>query len=155
MKKGQYFNIEVNFLSDENVAAMMMRLDPGQSVGIYLMLLLHLRKRDDYVASCSPEALKVIAWQNRLDVDVVEQVIRDFGLFEVDEQQQMFRSPYLDRVMQNLEERWRVNAENGRKGGRPAKRKKTSETPMDKGRKPNETQEKRGEEKRREVLLLL
>lgn len=58
----------------------------------------------------------------------------------------MFRAPYLDRVMKTLEEKWRINAENGKKGGRPRKTKKRAETPAGKGGKPNETQEKRGEE---------
>lgn len=35
---------------------------------------------------------------------------------------------------------------NGKKGGRPRKTKKRAETPAGKGGKPNETQEKRGEE---------
>ena len=59
----------------------------------------------------------------------------------------MFRAPYLDRVMKTLEEKWRINAENGKKGGRPRKTKKRAETPAGKGGKPNETQESRVEEK--------
>lgn len=67
--------------------------------------------------------------------------------FEVDEEPQTFRAPYLDRVMQRLEEKWRMDTENGKKGGRPKKRAKCAETPATKGRKPNETQERREEEK--------
>ena len=49
--------------------------------------------------------------------------------------------------MQRLEEKWRMDTENGKKGGRPKKRAKCAETPATKGRKPNETQERREEEK--------
>lgn len=55
--------------------------------------------------------------------------------------------------MKTLEEKWRINAENGKKGGRPRKTKKRAETPAGKGGKPNETQ--RREEKRTRVLFLL
>ena len=44
MKKDQYFNLEVNFLSNDNIVRMMMELDAAQSLGIYMMLLTHLRK---------------------------------------------------------------------------------------------------------------
>lgn len=40
-----------------------------------------------------------------------------------------------------------MDTENGKKGGRPKKRAKCAETPATKGRKPNETQERREEEK--------
>lgn len=54
MKKDQYFNLEVNFLSNDNIVRMMMELDAAQSLGIYMMLLTHLRKADNYEASCCP-----------------------------------------------------------------------------------------------------
>ena len=47
MKKDQYFNLEVNFLSNDNIVRMMMELDAAQSLGIYMMLLTHLRKADN------------------------------------------------------------------------------------------------------------
>ena len=50
MKKDQYFNLEVNFLSNDNFVRMMMELDAAQSLGIYMMLLTHLRKADNYEA---------------------------------------------------------------------------------------------------------
>ena len=78
---------------------------------------------------------------------MLEKVLHDYNLFEVDEERQTFRAPYLDRVMQRLEEKWRMDTENGKKGGRPKKRAKCAETPATKGRKPNETQERREEEK--------
>lgn len=153
MKKDQYFNLEVNFLSDDNVVRMTIALDPAQSTGIYLTLLLHLRKKDDYEASCDSEGLKVIAHQYGFDQALVNRVIREFGLFTVDEERQTFRSAYMDRVMTRLEERWKKNAENGQKGGRPKKRKKSAGTPADKGQKPNETQEKIGEENKSIVIV--
>ena len=147
MKKDQYFNLEVNLLNDDNIAGMMSELDAAEALGIYVMLLLHLRTKDNYEASCTPLLLRAFARWHDLELDMLEKVLHDYNLFEVDEERQTFRAPYLDRVMQRLEEKWRMDTENGKKGGRPKKRAKCAETPATKGRKPNETQERREEEK--------
>lgn len=147
MKKDQYFNLEVNLLNDDNIAGMMSELDAAEALGIYVMLLLHLRTKDNYEASCTPLLLRAFAQRHDLELDMLEKVLHDYNLFEVDEERQTFRAPYLDRVMQRLEEKWRMDTENGKKGGRPKKRAKCAETPATKGRKPNETQERREEEK--------
>ncbi|MBC5605806.1 DUF7833 domain-containing protein [Bacteroides difficilis] len=147
MKKDQYFNLEVNLLNDDNIAGMMSELDAAEALGIYVMLLLHLRTKDNYEASCTPLLLRAFARRYDLGLDMLEKVLHDYNLFEVDEERQTFRAPYLDRVMQRLEEKWRMDTENGKKGGRPKKRAKCAETPATKGRKPNETQERREEEK--------
>ena len=147
MKKDQYFNLEVNLLNDGNIAGMMSELDAAEALGIYVMLLLHLRTKDNYEASCTPLLLRAFARRHDLELDMLEKVLHDYNLFEVDEERQTFRAPYLDRVMQRLEEKWRMDTENGKKGGRPKKRAKCAETPATKGRKPNETQERREEEK--------
>ena len=147
MKKDQYFNLEVNLLNDDNIAGMMSELDAAEALGIYEMLLLHLRTKDNYEASCTPLLLRAFARRHDLELDMLEKVLHDYNLFEVDEERQTFRAPYLDRVMQRLEEKWRMDTENGKKGGRPKKRAKCAETPATKGRKPNETQERREEEK--------
>ena len=147
MKKDQYFNLEVNLLNDDNIAGMMSELDAAEALGIYVMLLLHLRTKDNYEAACTPLLLRAFARRHVLELDMLEKVLHDYNLFEVDEERQTFRAPYLDRVMQRLEEKWRMDTENGKKGGRPKKRAKCAETPATKGRKPNETQERREEEK--------
>ena len=147
MKKDQYFNLEVNLLNDDNIAGMMSELDAAEALGIYVMLLLHLRTKDNYEASCTPLLLRAFARRHDLELDMLEKVLHDYNLFEVDEERQTFRAPYLDRVMQRLEEKWRMDTENGKKGGRPKKRAKCAETPATKGRKPNETLERREEEK--------
>lgn len=147
MKKDQYFNLEVNLLNDDNIAGMMSELDAAEALGIYVMLLLHLRTKDNYEASCTPLLLRAFARRYDLELGMLEKVLHDYNLFEVDEERQTFRAPYLDRVMQRLEEKWRMDTENGKKGGRPKKRAKCAETPATKGRKPNETQERREEEK--------
>ena len=148
MKKDQYFNLEVNFLSNDNIVRMMMELDAAQSLGIYMMLLTHLRKADNYEASCCPLCMGAFARMYDLDAGVLQRVLREFDLFVLDEERQMFRSPYLDRVMARLEERRRINVANGKKGGRPKRMGSTPETPMDKGEKPNQNQKSREEERR-------
>ena len=112
------------------------------------MLLLHLRTKDNYEASCRPLPLKALAKRYDVDVDLIGRILREFDLFEVDEERQMFRAPYLDRVMAKLEERRMINVENGKKGGRPKRMESTPETPMDKGEKPNQNQKSREEERR-------
>ena len=95
MKKDQYFNLEVNFLSNDNIVRMMMELDAAQSLGIYMMLLTHLRKADNYEASCCPLCMGAFARMYDLDADVLQRVLREFDLFVLDEERQMFRSPFL------------------------------------------------------------
>ena len=70
MKKDQYFNLEVNFLSNDNIVRMMMELDAAQSLGIYMMLLTHLRKADNYEASCCPLCMGAFARMYDLDAGV-------------------------------------------------------------------------------------
>ena len=81
------------------------------------MLLLHLRTKDAYEASCKPVLLKAMARRYDVDEVAVERVLREFDLFELDEERQMFRSSYLDRVMKSLEEKRKMDIENGKKGG--------------------------------------
>ena len=51
MKKDQYFNLEENLLNDDNIAGMMLELGAANALGVYVMLLLHLRTKDNYEAS--------------------------------------------------------------------------------------------------------
>lgn len=48
MKKDQYFNLEVNLLNDDNIASMMSEMNAAEALGIYVILLLHLRTKDAY-----------------------------------------------------------------------------------------------------------
>ncbi len=110
MKKDQYFNLEVNLLNDDNIAFMMSEMDAAEALGIYVMLLLHLRTKDAYESSCQPVLLKAMARRYDVDPEVaVERVLREFDLFELDEERQMFRSSYLDRVMKSLEEKRKMD----------------------------------------------
>ena len=158
MKKDQYFNLEVNLLNDDNIACMMSEMNAAEALGIYVMLLLHLRTKDAYEASCKPVLLKAMARRYDVDEVAVERVLREFDLFELDEERQMFRSSYLDRVMKSLEEKRKMDIENGKKGGGPKKVAKSAETRVSKGENPLKTRrgEKRKVKKRRvkEVFLL-
>ncbi len=155
MKKEQYFNLEVQYLGDDQVVTMMMMLEnPAEAFGIYMMLLLHLRIKDEYEASYSEPCLKAFCQRHQVRKEIVLQVLLDFGLFEINEEVQTFRSPYLDRVMEPLEKRWKANAENGKKGGRPKKIRKTPETPATTGEKPKLTKERKREEKNNTVTTV-
>ena len=154
MKKDQYFNLEVNLLNDDNIASMMSEMNAAEALGIYVILLLHLRTKDAYEASCKPVLLKAMARRYDVDEVAVERVLREFDLFELDEERQMFRSSYLDRVMKSLEEKRKMDIENGKKGGRPKKVAKSAETPVSKGRKPTENQKRREEESKGSVSVV-
>ena len=58
-----------------------MELDAAQSLGIYMMLLTHLRKADNYEASCCPLCMGAFARMYDLDADVLQRVLREFDPF--------------------------------------------------------------------------
>lgn len=148
MKKDQYFSLEVNLLNDDNIISMLGDLNTLESFGAYVVVLMHLRTKDNYEASCQLGTLKEFARRYNVKLEMLQRIIHDFNLFVVDKERQTFRAPYMDRVMKKLEDRFKANAENGKKGGRPKKETDTPETPASKGQKPNQNQEKRGEDKR-------
>lgn len=158
MKKDQYFNLEVNLLNDDNIACMMSEMNAAEALGIYVMLLLHLRTKDAYEASCKPVLLKAMARRYDVDEVAVERVLREFDLFELDEERQMFRSSYLDRVMKSLEEKRKWTSKTVRKEGVRKRWQKVLKRPSVKGENPLKTRrgEKRRVKKRRvkEVFLL-
>lgn len=148
MKKEQYFSFEVNLLSDDNVLSMLGDFDTVEPIGIYVVLLNHLRTKDNYEASCKPGVLKEFARQHKINLELLLRILHNYNLFVVDEVRQIYTSPYMDRVMKRLDDRMKLYTENGKKGGRPKKKTNTSETPASKAQKPNQNQEKRREEKR-------
>lgn len=149
MKNDQYFNLEVNMFSSDDLMAMMFEMNSAEAVGIYVLLLLHLRTKDEYEGSCKPVVLKGFAHRHNLKLELVERVLRNYNLFVIDEERQMFRSPYMDRVMKALENRRKIDSERGKKGGRPRKD-KSAETPASKEQKPNEKQKSIEEESKEE-----
>ena len=48
-------------LNDDNIASMMSEMNAAEALGIYVILLLHLRTKDAYEASCKPVLLKAMA----------------------------------------------------------------------------------------------
>ena len=66
MKKDQYFNLEVNLLNDNNIACMMSEMNAAEALGIYVMLLLHLRTKDAYEAFIS---------------DIIQAILSSFNKF--------------------------------------------------------------------------
>lgn len=149
MKNDQYFNLEVNMFSSDDLMAMMFEMNSAEAVGIYVLLLLHLRTKDEYEGSCKPVVLKGFAHRHNLKLELVERVLRNYNLFVIDEERQMFRSPYMDRVMKALENRRKIDSERGKKGGRPRKD-KSAETLASKEQKPNEKQKSIEEESKEE-----
>lgn len=158
MKKDQYFNLEVNLLNDDNIASMMSEMNAAEALGIYVILLLHLRTKDAYEASCKPVLLKAMARRYDVDEVAVERVLREFDLFELDEERQMFRSSYLDRVMKAWKRSGKWTSKTVKKEGVRKRWQKVLKRPSVKGENPLKTRrgEKRRVKKRRvkEVFLL-
>lgn len=103
MKNDQYFPLEVNMQSNEKVACLTKKLG-AKGFGIYILLLIELRKHNHYL--CGEATLKVLAKRNQLTFKSVENVVNNFGLFEWVEHDDIMciSSPYLHRVMIPLEE---------------------------------------------------
>lgn len=149
MKNDQYFKVEVNMFDDDDVMIMRDELGGMEALGVYIAMLLHLRLQDDYESSCKPAMLKILAHRFKTNVEMLERMLRDYNLFVIDEERQMFRSPYMDRVMKALEDRRKSDDEREKKKGRPRKE-KSAETPASKEQKPNEKQKSIEEESKEE-----
>ena len=133
MKADQYFKLEVNFMSDDRILEMMVEMDAAESLGIYIALLVHLRQHDEYEAGCTPRLLTAFARKYGFRVEKVEEVLRNYNLFDIDEERQMFRSGYLDQALKQLEELRKRCSENGRKGAKEKRLRKHQQMPSDKG----------------------
>lgn len=142
LKKDQYFGLEVNLLNDDDVVFMMFELGTKDAMGVYLLLIFHLRKKDDYKASYKSIPLQAFAKKHELDIELVKRVIFRYNLFEVDEEKQMFSARHLNKMMKRLDDRMKLYSENGKKGGRPKKETNTS-APASKAQKSNQNQAKR------------
>lgn len=154
MKVDQYFKLEVNFMSDDCVSTMMEEMDAAESLGIYVALLVHLRKHDEYEAGCSSTLLEAFAHGHDFRLESVERVLRDFGLFIFNEERQTFRSTYLDRVMRALEEHRRRCSEAGKKSALKRTKNGNAVSPSGKGIETNIQQKSKVEESREENISL-
>ena len=103
MKKDQYFPLEVNILSDEKMSYMMDKYSL-KGLGAYIVLLLELRKDNNY--RCNETVLRMLSRTHRTKPEILLSIVRDFGLFEYNDDKGLIQisSPYLNRVMEKLDE---------------------------------------------------
>ena len=91
-----------------------LRIEEGAAgYGVYWMLLELLRDAPDYKFSSNPKALAFAI--NEHDLQLVERVVRNYGLFDFDDSGLMF-SPWLCEAMGDYDDRKAKLREAGRRG---------------------------------------
>lgn len=91
-----------------------LRIEEGAAgYGVYWMLLELLRDAPDYKFSSNPKALAFAI--NEHDLQLVERVVRNYGLFDFDNDELMF-SPWLCEAMGEYDDRKQKLREAGRRG---------------------------------------
>ena len=113
MKKDYYFPHEVRTRNDEAVMELI-ECEGASGYGIYWALMEYLRTQEGYVGKII--AVKTIARQMRTKPYKVDSVLRNYGLFIVNDK--TFRSAKLEFVMKPLDDKRKaVEAKNGRNAG--------------------------------------
>lgn len=122
----EFFPFELNLLENEKTYNLM-NTAGAQGVGIFILLLTEIRKQEGY--RIGKQTLLRIARNTGITPEEVEHVVTNYGLFNLEEEDGEVRisSPYIDRVMENLEEKRRKLSEAGKKGAQ-AKSKKNSQS---------------------------
>ena len=93
-----YFPLETNIPNNVQVSELISRYGP-KGFGVYIMLLTELRLGANYRYNYN--AAKILAKRCNIGVTMLNNVIFNFGLFELNEVDgtTLISSPYLDRVM--------------------------------------------------------
>lgn len=101
-------------MNDERMAAIIEK-HGAKGIGTYLVLLVELRSHPDY--RCGLNTIRMIARTYKLDAELIESLIHDYGLFDKtgEESNAQISSLYLNRVMENLEKRRKRCSEAGKK----------------------------------------
>lgn len=115
MINDQYFPLEANMMSSDEICNLL-REQGIKGFGVYMALLLELRKRDDHRSTLG--ALEVLAYTCRINKPYLRKIITDYNLFQVEGEgdSACISSPYLDKVMEKLKIKRQQRQENGRKG---------------------------------------
>ncbi len=110
----EYFSHDYDALTDRNGRKMKRKLGMV-GIGIYWELVQFLHKEEDHTILI--DELADLAYQLKVDEDVLRSLVFDFELFNFDEEK-----IWINRVLKNLAERNRkreINKKNGMRGGRP------------------------------------
>lgn len=110
VKKTNYFPHDSNARNDERLVKLRMK-HGAAGYGIYFMILERLREEADYM---SAKDYNMIAFDLRVDTDIVKSVVEDFGLFTLAEDGECFYSESFSRRM-SLKDALRRQHSNGGK----------------------------------------
>ena len=121
MKDAYYFPHDSNARTDQRI--MKVRMEYGfVGYGIYFGLIEILREQANYTLSF--DDLESIAFDLRVELDVIEDIVNNYYLFEIEDD--IFYSPSLKRRMEKLDLIKEKRAEAGRIGGKSSSKSKAS-----------------------------
>ena len=112
MKDAYYFSHDSNARNDQRIVKV--RMEYGmEGYGIYFGIVEILREQHNYTLYI--DDIKAVAFDLRSDIDMVQDIILNYNLFEVEGD--LFYSKSLKRRMECLDEKRKKRADAGRKGG--------------------------------------
>ena len=125
-KDAYYFSHDSNARNDQRL--MKVRMKYGmEGYGIYFGIIEILRETEDYTLEY-PDSIESIAYDLRVDFNLVEYIVNDFNLFIINEEKDIFYSNSLKRRMEKLDEKRRIRSEAGKKGGKASAKLKQKST---------------------------
>jgi hypothetical protein len=99
MKDAYYFSHDSNARNDQKI--MKLRMNHGMmGYGVYWAIVEMLREQEDYCLSLND--LDSIAFELRQEKDIIESIVKDYGLFEIEKD--LFYSNSLSQRMVKMDE---------------------------------------------------
>ena len=112
-KDAFYFSHDSNARNDQRL--LKIRMKHGmEGYGIYFAIVEVLREQKDYVLTL-PD-IPCIAYDLRVEIALIEEIVFNYDLFEVDDDK--FYSRSLKRRMERLDDKRKIRSDAGRKGGK-------------------------------------
>ena len=114
MKDAYYFSHDFNARNDQRLVKVRMQYGM-EGYGIYFGIIEILRETQDYTLEYT-ESLESIAFDLRVDIEIVQDIITNYNLFVIDGD--VFYSRSLKRRLECLDKKKQIRVEAGRKGGK-------------------------------------
>ena len=113
MKDAYYFSHDSNARNDQRL--MKVRMQYGmEGYGIYFGIIEILRETENYTLNLKD--IPSVAFDLRIELSVLEEIISNYDLFKIDGD--LFYSRSLKRRLECLDKKKQIRAEAGRKGGK-------------------------------------
>lgn len=115
MINDQYLPMEVNMMSDERICTLISK-EGLKGVGAYVILLLELRKKDDYRASLN--SLEILGPYYGMRRSYFRKIITGYNLFDIENvgEETKVISPYVNKAMTKLDAQRASNQAKGKRG---------------------------------------